>query len=621
MSWLVVTLRAQHFWPLVEDCTRIKKLPGSVGRPPADGSWALLFVAFVLSKMTSLTEFLQSLSSGDWLVLGFSSPPAHGTVWKNLERLEDQCLGVFADAAWCLYRRLDRQLDGDVLRDWWMDCTIALSPSRYYHCCDPRECPKRHVANDRKPSNRKPQPKPLKRSQIDRAHHLPDDPDADDGQLTSDARSRETDSEPDEFEPKPKAGGVPNLPRRASIIRRLYGDVEAARDEAGLYPEGELRPTKSPLLQARDALDAFRAAFGLRPRSTPAEEHYDGLIHGYRGLGRFFSLRNTGCLYWSSDEDAAVRRKGDHRPDGPPGEASRSYENPGDSPMFGYDICRIVSLGAGTVLGFLAASAHETRLYPLVLERALERARYRPRAVVTDAIGGLRPVSDAVAQYGIGLVSPSFGLGRENSDQWIDDPHGRWDRYGIPRCRHCGAPCGFRKRRPPQSDDGIGSWRLYFDCSLPTTDGCKETQSLYMDDDTRILTTIWRDREIWWALRNTRGQHERSHHLDRKRFNVTSDQHLTRRNRKGLRHQQLLGEICMLITALQMAWLQGAIDGQRRVPKIVATLRAPTALDRFHRDYRAAKLHLARPDFVELRRRYEASGGRRRQVRRPEQLE
>lgn len=623
-QWLLTMAQQQHFWPLVEQATRVEQLDGEPGRPPLSGSWALLLASFVRAKDVSLTKFLVTRTTEFWEQTEFTTPVSKGAFWDNLERMERDCLGVFADAAWFVLRRLDRYLDGDVLRDWWFDCTICLSPSRWYHCCEDAECPRRRIAAQRKkhvesphPSRHHPTPE-----QIRRARDLPDDPDADDGELTSNARShqspdRSTSGEDDD--PKPKSGGVPRLPSRRSIIARLYGAQEADQDAAGLEGEGFRRPTRSPLLLARDALDAHRAAMGVRRSHETVDGYYGGLIDDYEGPGRFFTLKATGCLYFTADADAAVRRKSDHNSDDVR-EDKRRYEKGDDSPVLAYDVARLVSWGAGAVLGILVRSEHETRLYRPTLEAALQRARYKPRAVVLDAIGGLRPVSDVSAEHGIGHVCPSFGYGREKNDQWVDDPHGRWDRYGIPRCKHCGAPCRYVKARHHQGSNGERRWRLLFQCALPQKSVCKKTQSLYVDEDTRILTTIWRDRAVWHALTGSRGSNERSHHLDRKRFFVTTDQHLVRSGRKGVRFQQLCGEIAMLITALKFAWLQGVIDSLRRVPKAVTVSTGEKGLARFWREYRKAHLNECRPDFVEARRAYEASRARRSPTN-PNQLE
>jgi hypothetical protein len=344
--------------------------------------------------------------------------------------------------------------------------------------------------------------------------------------------------------------------------------------------------------------------------------------------GRFFSLKSTGCLYWTLDKEAAVRRKSDHRRD--EGEddgqdeqdSKRRFDRAGEAPMLAYDVSRMVSLGAGTVLSVLVASDAELRLYRPTLEATLERAHYKPRAVIMDATGGRRPVSDVSAEYGIGHVSSSFGYGRANSDKWVDDPHGRWDRYGIPRCRHCGAPCKYRKAREYTQPNGERRWRLLFRCAIPQGEKCRSTQSLYVDEDTRILTTIWRDRPVWHALRGGRGPLERAHNLDRKRFFLTSDHHLGRRGRRGVAFQQLLGEIAMLITALKMAFLHGILDGLRRIPKAVTVATGESGMKKFVRDYRKARLNICRPDFVEARRAYEASRVRKSPAKSdPEQLE
>src|SRR6185437_14437702 len=289
-KWLIENLTSQPFWPLIDQATRIDKEEGTSGRPPLDGSWALFLCVFIFSKEVSLTRFLAKMKRKHWRAIGFDDPPSKSTVWDNLERIELTCLGVFTDAAWLLIRRVDRATGGDVLRDWWWDTTRSLSPSRYYHCCDRDECPKQRIRKQRaqgQAEKRRPKPRrPLRPGQIERAHGLPDDPNADDGEVTSEARAQLRPGQPDPLqndEDYRKAGsrGVPQLPTRQALIRRLYGEQEAARDAAGLDPEGLVKTTRSPLLLARDALDVERSRIGLCPHSNHAADHYAGLILDY----------------------------------------------------------------------------------------------------------------------------------------------------------------------------------------------------------------------------------------------------------------------------------------------------------------------------------------------------
>jgi len=632
-KWLIENLTSQPFWPLIDQATRIDKEEGTSGRPPLDGSWALFLCVFIFSKEVSLTRFLAKMKRKHWRAIGFDDPPSKSTVWDNLERIELTCLGVFTDAAWLLIRRVDRATGGDVLRDWWWDTTRSLSPSRYYHCCDRDECPKQRIRKQRaqgQAEKRRPKPRrPLRPGQIERAHGLPDDPNADDGEVTSEARAQLRPGQPDPLqndEDYRKAGsrGVPQLPTRQALIRRLYGEQEAARDAAGLDPEGLVKTTRSPLLLARDALDVERSRIGLCPHSNHAADHYAGLILDYTGPGRFFTLKSTGCLYYTADAEAAVRRKSDRRGDerrpqsrGDAGEEGdeadgRRYQSGDSSPKLVYDVSRLVSLGMGAPINLLVDSKPESYLYPPLLEDTLDRSPHAPRAVVSDSGGAVPRVADANAEYGIAHVTPSRGYGKELNHRWEDDKHGRWDAFCIPRCRHCGGPCRFVKARPQRSTSGEERWRVLFECVRREKDACEKTQGRYLDEDTRKVTTIWRDREVWHALLHARGNHERSNLHERKRWHVSTDHHLVRRNRKGLRFQQLCGEIAILLTWLKAAWLQGLVDGKRRVPAIVAVVRAIKQLDKFTREYRKLNLNQARPDFVAARAAYEATRVRKR---------
>src|SRR5690242_13155326 len=62
-EWLLTTLQAQHFWPLIEDATKIHRPEGATGRPALEGSWALWMPLFVFTKDLSMTAFLKRVEA------------------------------------------------------------------------------------------------------------------------------------------------------------------------------------------------------------------------------------------------------------------------------------------------------------------------------------------------------------------------------------------------------------------------------------------------------------------------------------------------------------------------------------------------------------------------------
>lgn len=94
-----------------------------------------------------------------------------------------------------------------------------------------------------------------------------------------------------------------------------------------------------------------------------------------------------------------------------------------------------------------------------------------------------------------------------------------WDEYGIPFCRHCKSGGDFVRFSVAD-----GRARLWFECSMPQRAGCDRIQSISCGKDYTRLLPLWRTMDAYAVMRETHGEYERIHNLERVRYLVGPDQ-------------------------------------------------------------------------------------------------
>lgn len=252
-------------------------------------------------------------------------------------------------------------------------------------------------------------------------------------------------------------------------------------------------------------------------------------------------LKMGGCWYLTSDPEAGVRMYGG---------AGRKAKK---KMWHGYYNHKAIDHYTGAVIAVqtVSASVNEWNSYPELLSAALENLGpdAQVRAVVADKGLSVKSVFQTNTQLGIGTVAPY----RKTINETQAFDHDRFDRHGIPACKHCSAPGRFvRFAHNPMP-------RLWFECTLPTSKGCKQTQTIQCKEEWRYLLPLWRTTEAYHALRNSHENYEARHHQWRDRYLVAGDTTTNRPRRRGLGCQQLRAVMAQLVEWLcvnhQQGWL------------------------------------------------------------------
>jgi hypothetical protein len=171
--------------------------------------------------------------------------------------------------------------------------------------------------------------------------------------------------------------------------------------------------------------------------------------------------------------------------------------------------------------------------------------------MVADKGFTVRDVFAHNTSQGIATVVPwrAHGTVRQRSDEDGDV----YDRHGIPRCKHCGAPTVFASFARSAGAYGTGQSRktrgprLYVRCAAPITPGCAKVQSVVCEREWRMLVPLWRTTPAYLALRHSHHRYERVHHHWRVRYRVGADDHSQRPKRRGDQCQQLRANAALLL--------------------------------------------------------------------------
>jgi hypothetical protein len=134
-----------------------------------------------------------------------------------------------------------------------------------------------------------------------------------------------------------------------------------------------------------------------------------------------------------------------------------------------------------------------------------------------------------------------------------------WDEYGIPFCRHCKSGGDFVRFSVAD-----GRARLWFECSMPQRAGCDRIQSISCGKDYTRLLPLWRTMDAYAVMRETHGEYERIHNLERVRYLVGPDQLSIRPKRIGIGTQQLRSSAAVFLEWLRICLRQGWIGRKGR---------------------------------------------------------
>jgi hypothetical protein len=213
--------------------------------------------------------------------------------------------------------------------------------------------------------------------------------------------------------------------------------------------------------------------------------------------------------------------------------------------------------GAPVAIGVFNASRQECDIYPELYQRVFSALGDNPEVVVADRGFSTQRVFEWNTRLGVASVMP--WRKKNGHDQRHDEE--THDRHGVPRCKHCGAPCRFvRFAESPNP-------RLWFRCVRGTTHPCGRDQSIACAKDWRLLVPLWRTDPIYHELASSHGSYERVHRHWRERYRVGGDGLSLRPKRRGIAVQELRAQAALLVEWLCISWREGWLGSARRNKK------------------------------------------------------
>lgn len=288
-------------------------------------------------------------------------------------------------------------------------------------------------------------------------------------------------------------------------------------------------------------------------------------------------LKVGGCWFTTADPEAGVRMYG-----GAGRKVKKRF-------WHGYFNHKAVDHYTGAVIAVdtVNASVNEWISYPELLSQAIENLgpNGHVRAVVADKGLSVKSVYQTNTSLGIGTVTPY----RKTVNESKPFDHDRFDRHGIPNCKHCSAPARFvRFAHKPTP-------RLWFECTMPTTKGCGQSQTIQCKEEWRYLLPLWRTSEAYHALRRTHEHYESRHYQWRDRYLVAGDTAGNRPRRRGRDCQQLRAVMAQVVEWLCVNHQQGWMGkGGSLNPNKPRTNRGDESLGKLVKHRISKGLHLPR---------------------------
>ena len=283
--------------------------------------------------------------------------------------------------------------------------------------------------------------------------------------------------------------------------------------------------------------------------------------------GKRFKMKHC-CWYRTADPEAGIRAYGSGK---------KKF-------WHGYYHHKAVDHYTGGVLATVveSASVNEFLSYDQLLSNVMENTGAKPRAVVADRGFSVKDVFERNSKLGIASVMPY----RKSLHEKERIDHERFDRHGIPYCKHCGSPSRYvRFVHTPKP-------RLWFECTMPSHAGCESKQSILCEENYLYLLPLWRNTEAYQALRQSHSNFERRHHDWRDWYLVAGDSHNNRPRRRGIGCQILRSNAAMLVEWLGICYRQGWLGGKRLNEQTPFINHAMEALRAFNRARIRLGLHL-----------------------------
>lgn len=294
---------------------------------------------------------------------------------------------------------------------------------------------------------------------------------------------------------------------------------------------------------------------------VPTDDDLFGATEDSGADERGLRVKVNGCWYVLSDVEAGIR----------------AYtKNDGTLKKFwaGYYNLKAVDHYTGGVLAVHVthASMQEHVGYVDLYSQIKEQIGATPRAIVADRGFSIEKVFEMHTRDGVASVIPWRKHWHEDARRDYD----RYDRHGIPTCKHCGGEGKFIRFK----HDAAPSMhpRLWFTCARPVDKQCESHQSIQCSVDWRLLLPLWRTSPAYQVLRASHQSYEPAHHRWRERYAVGGDTKADRPKRRGLGVQQLRASASLVIEWLtichRQGWLPGGAVINNRAEKVLSKHQA-----------------------------------------------
>ncbi|CAB4902820.1 unannotated protein [freshwater metagenome] len=322
----------------------------------------------------------------------------------------------------------------------------------------------------------------------------------------------------------------------AEAHSRLIHDCQG--DEIHSCKKQAKSPRRNTNADARD--ERHRLA-----KQVPFDANLNGAAEKLAADERGLRVLVGGCWYRLSDNEAGVRAYVTSD-----GKVKRFWA--------GYYCAKAVDHYTGGVLAVsvTSASIQEHVAYPELYAQVKQHLGQAPKAVVADRGYSVGSVFALHTRDGVASVIPWRKSRREQERK---DYLPKYDRHGIPHCKHCSGEAVFHRF---QHDAGVNDEpRLWYRCAVPATEACQGVQSILCKENWRLLLPLWRTAPAYQVLRARHAHYEAAHHRWRERYSVAGDSRADRSKRRGLGVQQLRASVALVIEWLNICHRQGWLGG------------------------------------------------------------
>jgi hypothetical protein len=303
--------------------------------------------------------------------------------------------------------------------------------------------------------------------------------------------------------------------------------------------------------------------------------------------GRLITLDAAGLRRWGLDpHDPGVRRQRWFERDGHllacrDGEAGvRTYSPRGGRgrTTIGMNHLVVTDHATGGLLAFsvVPADRNEFTVAASLMDQTRDVVGLHPQAMVADRGFHITSVFNELHDRQIAYVGPWRKAKHQRTRATAAAASGgRVDRHGVIRCSACGGPT-----QAHGAHLGVTSSRdrtaIRVQCAIQPLPECAGTQTVRPEVAPRLIGPLNRTDRVYWQLRHTHSNYERSHAERLARYTVGGRDTASRTKRLGIGAQHVRLRYAQLLDWLRICLRYGWVKpprGQRNVRRHAVTWR------------------------------------------------